>query len=202
MFLKSPPELVLASTSRYRCELLNRLGIDFTTVAPGVQEQQNAGESARALAIRLAREKAAAVALQHTAAWVVGSDQVALLQHPERGEQALGKPGTVEACRQQLQDCSGRSVEFLTAVAVVRHCESALYEFVDVTRVTYRNLDATTIDRYIEREQPLDCAGGFKSEALGISLCDSIDSCDPTALIGLPLIRLSKILRRAGYLAP
>ncbi len=201
MFLKSPPSLILASTSKYRRELLARLGLPFSCKAPGVEETARTGERPAELAARLARAKAAAVALLHPDAWVIGSDQVAV-RTGSVGEEVLGKPGTEARCIEQLQACSGSSVAFVTAVAVVRHDERAVHEFSDTTRVVFRRLDEATIARYVTRERPLDCAGGFKSEGLGISLCESIDSHDPTALIGLPLIRLSATLRGVGFELP
>jgi septum formation protein len=114
----------------------------------------------------------------------------------------LGKPGSEELCQSQLQGCSGRSVEFLTAVAVMRQESNSVSEFIDRTCVKFRVLDEATIDRYVDLERPLDCAGGFKSEGLGIALCESIESTDPTGLIGLPLIRLSAALRAAGFELP
>jgi septum formation protein len=167
---------------------------------PGVDEAGHSGEAPVALVARLARAKAAAVAAQQADAWVIGSDQIAVLG--PSGTQALGKPGTEARCQEQLRSCSGRTVEFLTAVAVMRRQDGALIEFIDTTRVTFRLLDESTIERYVAKERPLDCAGGFKSEGLGISLCESIDSADPSALIGLPLIRLSAALRSAGFAVP
>jgi septum formation protein len=199
LFLKSPPQLILASTSRYRKELLARLGLTFSSVAPGVDEAPRPGEAPLALVARLARAKAAAVAVRQADAWVIGSDQTAVL---DGDGTSLGKPGTEARCLEQLRSCSGRTVEFLTAVAVMRRQDSALIEFIDTTRVTFRVLDQSTIERYVAKERPLDCAGGFKSEGLGISLCESIDSADPSALIGLPLIRLSAALRSAGFDVP
>jgi septum formation protein len=117
-------------------------------------------------------------------------------------ELILGKPGTEARCIEQLQACSGSTVSFMTAVAVVRHNEHVVHEFMDTTQVVFRKLDADTIARYVALEMPLDCAGGFKSEGLGISLCESIDSSDPSALIGLPLIRLSSVLRGVGFELP
>ena len=201
MFLKSPPSLILASTSKYRRELLGRLRLPFSCSAPGVDETGRSGERPIALATRLARAKAATVALQHPDAWVIGSDQVAV-RTGSLGELLLGKPGTEARCIDQLQTCSGSTVSFITAVAVVRHNQHAVHEFVDTTQVVFRNLDAQTIARYVAVEMPLDCAGGFKSEGLGISLCESIDSADPSALIGLPLIRLSAVLRSIGFQVP
>jgi septum formation protein len=121
----------------------------------------------------------------------------AMQQHP-----ILGKPGSVANCIDQLLRCSEQTLSFITAVAVVRHGDPSAIEFIDTTRVAFRMLDRTTIERYIERESPLDCAGGFKSEGLGITLCESIDSNDPTALIGLPLIRLAAVLRTVGFELP
>jgi septum formation protein len=179
---------------------LGRLGLSFSCIAPGVDEARHPGEASYALVARLARAKAAAVAGQQANAWVIGSDQIAVLD--ASGTETLGKPGTEARCQEQLRNCSGRTVEFLTAVAVMRRQDSALIEFIDTTRVTFRILDQSTIERYVAKERPLDCAGGFKSEGLGISLCESIDSADPSALIGLPLIRLSAALRSAGFEVP
>jgi septum formation protein len=202
LFLKSAPSLILASTSAYRRELLARLRLPFSCIAPGVDETRRAGERSLALAVRLARAKALAVALQHPDAWVVGSDQVAVRVDGSLGELMLGKPGTEAVCIEQLRSCSGQSLSFVTAVAVVRHNGHAAHEFVDTTQVTFRVLDDGTIARYVAREAPLDCAGGFKSEGLGITLCESIHSEDPSALIGLPLIQLSKVLRGVGFELP
>jgi septum formation protein len=201
LFLKSPHSLILASTSKYRRELLARLRLPFSCSAPGVDETRRTGERPLALAARLARAKAAAVALQHPDAWVIGSDQVASRTNSSE-ELILGKPGTEARCIEQLQACSGCTVSFMTAVAVVRHNEHAVHEFMDTTQVVFRKLDADTIARYVALEMPLDCAGGFKSEGLGITLCESIDSSDPSALIGLPLIRLSSVLRGVGFELP
>ncbi|HZE44474.1 MAG TPA: Maf family protein [Steroidobacteraceae bacterium] len=202
MFLKSPPPLILASTSRYRKELLERLRLAFSCLAPGADEAPQPGEDPKALVARLARAKAAAVASQQPNAWVIGSDQMAVRLDEAGTESTLGKPGTEMRCMEQLQSCSGRTIVFLTAVAVVRQEGNSLFEFVDTTRVTFRVLDQATIERYVAKERPLDCAGGFKSEGLGITLCESIDSADPSALIGLPLIRLSAALRSAGFELP
>ncbi len=202
MFLQSAPPLILASTSIYRRELLARLKIPFECRAPGVDEARLPGEGALALARRLASAKARAVAASNPDACVVGSDQVARLEDGAAGETVFGKPGSVAACIDQLRRCSGRSLSFVTAVAVQNTRDGWLDEFVDTTRVTFRDLDAPTIARYVERESPLDCAGGFKSEGLGITLCRSIENHDPAALIGLPLIRLCESLRRAGFALP
>ena len=202
MFLKSPPLLILASTSRYRKELLERLRLAFSCIAPGADEAAQPAEPPLALVARLARAKASAVASQHPNAWVIGSDQMAVRIDEAGTELTLGKPGTELRCIEQLQSCSGRSIVFLTAVALMRQEGNALFEFIDTTRVAFRVLDQAAIERYVAKERPLDCAGGFKSEGLGITLCESIDSADPSALIGLPLIRLSAALRSAGFELP
>lgn len=191
----APPRLILASTSRYRRELLARLQRPFECVAPGIDEARLPGETPSALAVRLARLKAEAVAALHPGALVVGSDQVALL-----GADVLGKPGSVERCVAQLRASSGRAVEFLTAVHVVHGAGAESH--VDRTVVQFRELGDDEIARYVEIEQPLDCAGGFKAEALGISLFVAIESNDPTGLTGLPLAWLSGALRRAGIPVP
>jgi septum formation protein len=201
LFLKSPPALILASTSVYRRELMTRLRLPFSCIAPGIDEARGPGERPLALATRLARAKADAVSRQHPDAWVVGSDQIAARAGGSADDVILGKPGTEALCIDQLRSCSGHSVSFLTAVAVVRQDRSA-HEFVDTSRVTFRTLDDATIARYVALEMPIDCAGGFKSEGLGITLCESIDSLDPSALIGLPLIRLCAVLRSVGFELP
>jgi septum formation protein len=202
LFLKSPPDLILASTSSYRRALLARVTAAFQCEAPGVDETRREHESALALVTRLALAKARAVAARHPEAWVIGSDQAAVLKGSNQEEIVLGKPGTAERCAETLRSCSGATLAYCTAVAVVCASEASSHEFVDTTRVKFRELDEATIARYIARESPLDCAGGFKSEGLGISLCEAIESEDPSALIGLPLIRLCGVLRRVGYRIP
>ena len=194
MFSKA---LILASTSRYRRALLGRLGVPFDCVAPEVDEARLPGESAVDLAARLARLKAEAVSRLHPAAVVIGSDQVAL-----RGSEVLGKPGTVERCREQLARSAGRDVVFLTAVHVIDGPSGRVDSHVDRTTVLFRELATDEIDRYVERDRPLDCAGGFKAESLGISLFERIDSSDPTGLTGLPLAWVCSALRRAGMRVP
>jgi septum formation protein len=191
----------LASTSPYRRQLLERLRVPFSCSAPGVDETRRSGERPLELAVRLAAAKALAVALQNPEAWVVGSDQVAVRVDRSLGELILGKPGTEPHCIEQLRASSGQVLSFITAVAVVRHTDPA-HEFVDTTQVTFRTLDDATIARYVALEQPFDCAGGFKSEGLGITLCESINGTDPSALIGLPLIQLSRVLRSVGFELP
>jgi septum formation protein len=202
LFLKSPLQLILASTSSYRRALLARVHDSFLCEAPGVDEQRHDDEAALALVTRLALAKARSVAVRHPQAWVIGSDQAAVLDSAAQGEIVLGKPGTAERCAQMLRSCSGRTVAYCTAVAVLRQSDGSAHQFVDTTRVKFRELDEATIERYVARESPLDCAGGFKSEGLGISLCETIESEDPTALIGLPLIRLCAVLRSVGYRIP
>lgn len=185
--------LVLGSTSRYRRELLSRLRVDFTVESPGVDEAALPDETPRALALRLALEKARAVAARHPRAVVIGSDQVADLA----GE-ALGKPGTHERATQQLRAMRGRSVVFQTAVAVV--CAETGFEEVDIApvEVRFRDLGDAEIEAYLRAEEPYDCAGSAKSEGLGIALLEAIHSDDPTALVGLPLIRTCRMIRAAG----
>jgi septum formation protein len=189
------PPLILASTSVYRRELLQRLRLPFDSVRPDVEEAPWPGEAPLALAQRLARAKAEAVAAGAAGAWVIGADQVA-----ELDGQPLGKPGHVAAACAQLAAMSGRSVRFHTAVCLLRG-DRAL-QACDLTEVRFRELDADAIARYVAAEQPLDCAGSFKCEGLGISLFRAIHSQDPTALVGLPLIALAALLREAGYVLP
>jgi septum formation protein len=189
------PGLVLASTSPYRRELLARLRLPFTTVRPDVDERPLPGEAPLALALRLAEAKAAAVARLHPEARVIGSDQVADLDGS-----ALGKPGGREAAIAQLLAMSGRSVAFRTAVAVAS--KGSVSSAVDTTVVRFRELGRDEVMRYVDVEQPLDCAGSFKSEGLGISLFEAIETTDPTALVGLPLIATAGLLRRSGLALP
>lgn len=185
--------VVLGSTSRYRHELLSRLRFPFDTANPEVDESPRPDETPSDLARRLALAKAHAVARRFPEAVVIGSDQVADLD----GE-ALGKPGTHERARAQLRLMSGRTVVFQTAVAVV--CEASGFEQLDLApvQVVFRDLDDGEIERYLKAEQPYDCAGSAKSEGLGIALIDRIDNDDPSALVGLPLIRTCRMLRAAG----
>ena len=186
-------ELVLASSSRYRAELLARLGLPFRTRSPDVDEARQPGEAAEPLVRRLARAKARAVGRDSTGALVIGSDQLAVC-----GEDFLGKPGTPEGAREQLTRLSGRTVTFLTGLCLLDMEGSGEQVAVVPTRVRFRALSAAEIEAYVEREQPVDCAGAFKSEGLGIALFEAIESDDPTALIGLPLIALCGMLRAAG----
>jgi len=189
--------LVLGSTSRYRRELLARFGLPFDVAAPEVDESPLPGETPAALAQRLALAKAHAVAQRHPQAIVIGSDQVADLSG-----HALGKPGSHERAVAQLQRMRGQTVLFHTAVAVV--CADTGFEgqALAVVRTTFRALNDAEIERYLQAEQPYDCAGSAKSEGLGITLLERIDNDDPTALIGLPLIRTADLLRQAGMVLP
>ncbi len=189
--------LILGSTSRYRHDLLSRLGLPFEAVAPDVDETPQPGEKPDQLAMRLALAKAWEVAKRHPQAVVIGSDQVADL----RGE-PLGKPGDHERAVAQLRRMRGQAVVFQTAVAVV--CAATGYEAADLApvRVLFRDLSDEEIERYLRAEQPYDCAGSAKSEGLGIALLERIDNDDPTALVGLPLIRTCRLIRAAGIRVP
>lgn len=191
------PPVVLGSTSRYRAELLRRLLTDFSQAGPGTDEAAHAGESAATRALRLARAKAAAVASSHPGALIIGSDQVA-----ECDGRVLDKPGSAEIAVQQLRACSARAVQFHTAVCLHDGRDAGEQTHTDLTRVVFRSLSQAEIERYVAREQPLDCAGSFKCEGLGISLFERIESDDPTALVGLPLIALARMLRHAGLAVP
>jgi septum formation protein len=188
-----PRPLILGSTSRYRRELLERLRVPFETAAPDVDETPQPGETPEALARRLALAKARAVATRFPGALVIGSDQVADLDG-----QPLGKPGTHERAVAQLRAMCGRTVIFQTALAVVCVETGFVAEDLAPVRVRFRDLSDDHIERYLRAEQPYDCAGSAKAEGLGIALLDAIDSDDPTALIGLPLIRTAAMLRRGG----
>src|SRR5690606_31860718 len=189
-------KLVLASTSPYRRELLARLQMPFDTARPEVDETPDPGAAPDALALRLARSNAEAIARHQSDAWVIGSDQVAAFDG-----RSLGKPGGRAAAVAQLQAMSGRDVLFHTAVAVLRGHETPRLHL-DTTRVHFRTLSQAEIERYVDAEQPYDCAGSFKSEGLGITLFDAICSDDPTALIGLPLIATTRLLREVGFALP
>lgn len=191
-----PPSLVLASTSRYRRELLGRLRLPFELASPATDETPLPGEAPSLLVQRLAAAKAAAVAGLFPGAWVLGSDQVA-----EFDGAALGKPGSREAAIAQLAAMSGREVAFHTGVCLA-NAEGIRHAALDTTVVRFRRLDADEIGRYVDAEQPFDCAGSFKSEGLGIALFESVASQDPTALVGLPLIATARLLRQAGFLLP
>jgi septum formation protein len=188
--------LILASTSRYRRELLNRLGLPFEAARPDTDETALPGEAPEAMAMRLSVAKAEAVASLNPGAWVIGSDQVA-----EFDGRTLGKPGGREAAIEQLGAMARHSVRFHTGVCVARAGRSPLLAL-DTTTVRFRALAPDEIARYVDAEKPFDCAGSFKSEGLGITLFEAIESRDPTALIGLPLIATARLLREAGFTLP
>lgn len=193
----SAPRIVLASTSRYRAELLHRIIPEFQPVAPQTDETPRPGETPHARALRLAVAKAHAVAAQRTSALVIGSDQVAAL-----GKHILHKPGDMQTAHQQLRASSGNHVDFYTGLCVEDGPSGRQQTAVDHTRVHFRTLEDAEIERYLALEHPLDCAGSFKCEGAGIALFERIETGDPTALIGLPLIALARMLRSAGIRLP
>lgn len=195
--LPAPPRLILASTSVYRRQLLERLKVPFEVANPGIAEPHLPGEAPPARSARLAAEKAQAVARSHPQALVIGSDQVAVC----RG-QVLDKPGSEAGSWSHLRLLSGSVADFHTAVALIGPDAGALIAFTDLTRVHFRTLSEAEIRRYVSLEKPYDCAGAFRAESLGISLFERIESADPTGLVGLPLIALSRALRQAGFELP
>jgi len=190
---RETPRLVLASSSAYRKELLSRLQLPFSVDVPDIDETPRPGETPSATALRLAREKAAAVAARHPGSLVIGSDQVATLN-----DEQIGKPGSHAAALAQLQKMRGKEVVFHTALCLWDG-RSATAQVEDIqTVVKFRDLGDAELDAYLRIEQPYDCAGSAKNEALGIAILERIDSSDPTALTGLPLIALTGMLRHAG----
>ena len=190
-------ELILASTSPYRRALLTRLSIPFTVHGPHIDESPLPGESASALSQRLALVKASHIAAEFPEAVVIGCDQVA-----ECAGHTVGKPGTTDNAFHQLMDFSGREVRFYTATAVICLASGFSEQALDTTAVRFRELTDDEIRRYIALDRPLDCAGSFKSEAAGPSLMQSMSTQDPSAIVGLPLIALSGLLRAAGFNLP
>lgn len=188
-------QLVLASTSPYRRELLARLGLPFIAVAPQVDETRQLGEAPAALVARLAEAKARAVALAHPAALIIGSDQVAVLD-----DAVLGKPGDRETAMSQLERAAGRCVLFQTGLCLLDGRSGRVQTVVEPFRVHFRPLTRQQIAGYLDREQPYDCAGSFKSEGLGIALFARLEGADPNALIGLPLMRLIAFLEAVGVM--
>lgn len=187
--------LVLASGSRYRAELLSRLGLPFQTWAPDVDESARAGETCAATASRLARAKAQAARERFPDAWIIGSDQVADLEG-----RPIGKPGHRDGARAQLRAMRGRTVIFQTALCLL--AGGQVREALVPTQVVFRDLADEEIERYLDREPAFDCAGSAKSEGLGIALLERLTGDDPTALVGLPLVALSAMLREAGARVP
>ncbi|BAU58013.1 Maf family nucleotide pyrophosphatase [Halorhodospira halochloris] len=188
-------KLILASASTYRRDLLARLKLDFAVQAADIDESVPFDETAHHAVLRLAEMKARTVAEKNPGAVVIGSDQIALL-----GEKIIGKPNTREQAKQQLRQSSGRSVDFLTAVTVIDG--EKVEQDIDTTRIKFRDLDDDAIDRYLDADEPYDCAGAIRSEGLGITLLAAVDTRDPSALIGLPLIALTRMLREAGFAIP
>lgn len=194
--MTAPPELVLASGSPHRRKLLDRLGLAYAVVVPEADETPGGGESATDLVRRLARAKAEAVARGHSGAVVIGGDQVA-----ECDNRILGKPGDRAAAIEQLAFLSGREVAYRNGLAVVLPGGDVREDLLTI-RVRMRRLTVAEIERYLERERPYDCAGSLKSEGYGITLVEAIESDDPSALVGLSLIRLCRLLREAGFELP
>lgn len=191
------PALILASTSRHRRMLMERLGLPFTAVAPGVDETRSHREPVEQLVKRLSRAKADAIAGRHPGSLIIGSDQAA-----ERDGEILGKPGDHAAATAQLRAASGKYMKFHTGLCLIDTRDGRIQEYTDVTRVAFRRLTDVEIERYLQAEKPYDSAGSFKSEGLGITLFEGIESNDPSALVGLPLIMLCKFLRNAGMALP
>ena len=189
-------DIILASGSPYRRRLLKRLNIPFTCLSPDIDENPRSGENPTALAKRLSREKAEAIARNNPHSCIIASDQVAVL-----GDTLLSKPGTEQNAAHQLRQASGKSVSFLTGLCLLTPDHEPVIEVIPYS-VRFRVLNDGEIERYIKADQPLDCAGSFKWEQLGISLFASMEGEDPTALEGLPLIRLSSLLRQRGRLVP
>ncbi|MGA7297988.1 MAG: nucleoside triphosphate pyrophosphatase [Rhodanobacteraceae bacterium] len=189
--------LVLASGSVYRARQLGTLGLEFDTCPADIDETPAACEPAADLVQRLSLQKARTAASRHPAAVVIGSDQVATLD-----QTVIGKPGTRENARRQLLNASGRSLRFVTGLCVLDPAMPTPQMGIDITTVRFRTLRDEEIERYLDKEEPLDCAGSFKCEGLGISLFDAIETRDPSALIGLPLIALGRMLRECGFPVP
>lgn len=187
------PPLILASSSPYRRLLLARLGIDFDTASPDIDESPLPGEAAETMAPRLAEAKARRIAADRPGTLIIGSDQVAVLDG-----RIIGKPGGREAAIAQLLATSGRTLPFLTAVCLLNAATGRVQRALVPTQVTFRRLDRATVEGYVACEKPYACAGALQVEQLGITLLERIDSEDPTALIGLPLIRLSRMLEAEG----
>ena len=187
------PAVVLASSSPYRRRLLEQLGLDFEWSSPAIDETAAPDETPASLVKRLAEAKARALAGRYPQHWIIGSDQVACLDG-----RILGKPGDLDNARRQLRACRGRSVQFMTGLCLLDSRSGSAETVAEPFTVHFRTLDEAQIDRYLEREQPFDCAGSFKMEGLGIALFERLEGDDPNALIGLPLIRLVTLLQRAG----
>jgi len=186
-------QLILASSSPYRKQLLEKLGLDFTCVSPNINEDRHNNETAQKLALRLAQQKAIALAEQYPQHIIIASDQVAILDNKQ-----LCKPGSKENTILQLQQSSGKSIAFYTSLCVLNSATHSFKTDIDCCTVHFKSLSEAEIIRYVELEKPYDCAGGFKSEGLGIALFDRIEGDDPNSLIGLPLIKLIGLLKVFG----
>lgn len=195
--MKPSPRIVLASSSSYRKSLVNRLGIACEAMAPDIDEGALPDEAPGETALRLAQEKARKIAEAETTALIIGSDQVAVLDG-----QPIGKPGSHAAATLQLEAMSGKTVVFHTALCLLNAATRRLQLKSVPTTVRFRELDTGQIENYLRQDQPYDCAGSAKIEALGISLVEQVESSDPTALIGLPLIALVGMLRQEGIIIP
>lgn len=195
--MKSHPPIILASTSPFRKTLLEKLGLPFSCVSPNIEENRYKNEPAKDMVIRLATEKAQAVARKHPNAVIIGSDQCAL-----HNNHVLGKPLTHDKAVRQLSSFSGEDVTFFTALAVYDPLSRQTLTAIDTTVVSFRSLSSQDIENYLALENALNCAGSFKSEGLGITLFKSLHTRDPNALIGLPLIELSNLLRNLGWQIP
>ena len=193
----SAPQILLASSSRYRQGLLDRFLNDYESLSPAVDETAEEAEEPAALATRLARKKAEAVSSTHREALVIGADQLAVLEN-----RVLGKPGDHQKAVEQLLAASGKALSFLTAVCVLDPVSRRRYEHTDVTTVRFRRFDRRLADDYLHHDKPYDCAGSFKIEGAGFVLFESVTTDDPTALIGLPMIWLAGKLKELGYLLP
>jgi len=191
------PALLLASSSPFRRQLLDKLGLDFIHQSPDIDESRLAGESPVALVMRLAREKAGALAGSHPDTLIIGSDQVAVI-----GDRVLGKPGTREKAIEQLSAASGQRVTFLTGLCLLNTATGRTQVACDPFHVQFRTLRPAQIERYVDAEQPLNCAGSFKSEGLGIVLFKAMEGRDPNTLVGLPLILLTEFLAAEGISLP
>lgn len=186
-------QLILASTSPYRKQLLTKLGLPFSSEAPQVSEKALADEAPTHTALRLAESKAAAVAQRYPNAWVIGSDQVA-----ELNGAAMGKPGNHQQALAQLTASQGQCVQFHTGLCLMQACSDQQFSLVESYKVYFRQLSEAQLDDYLHKEQPYDCAGSFKSEGLGVCLFERLEGRDPNCLIGLPLIALCDLLVKAG----
>ena len=190
-------QLILASSSPYRKELLARLSVEFECISPDIDESRQPDEAASDYVVRLAQQKAEKIGQRHADALIIGSDQCCV-----NGDQILGKPKDKAHAIQQLEQASGKQIEFLTGVHICHPQGNWQRQWLDSFVVEFRQLSRAEIERYIDKEQPLNCAGSFKSEKLGISLCESMRGNDPTALVGLPLIKVAACLREFGMEVP